>query len=93
MSERTDLSDPLRRKLHDLGLLLGDYLDWLAGQNAQDPDCLLDLAVDALEKARRETRAIRRWWMDGFAEMVGPGIILLTAVARRWRRVTLAFWP
>ncbi len=91
MSEREELSGPLRYKLHDLGLLLGDYLDWLKVHGAQDPDCLLDLAVDALEKAPEDACRIDALWMDGFAEMSAQELSLLTAVARRCRDVTLAF--
>ncbi len=50
------LGESLRRKLHDLSLLLQDYLDWLRQHNLQDADSLLDLAADALRNAlRRES--------------------------------------
>ena len=44
-----DLTEPLRRKLRDLALLQRGYLDWLARQNLQDDDCLLDSAARALQ--------------------------------------------
>jgi ATP-dependent helicase/nuclease subunit B len=51
LASRPDFTEPLRRKLRDLALLLRGYLDWLARQNLQDADCLPDLAADALRKA------------------------------------------
>jgi len=44
-----DFTEPLRRKLRDLALLQRGYLDWLARQNLQDADCLLDSAARALQ--------------------------------------------
>ena len=51
LAARPDFTEPLRRKLRDLALLQRGYLDWLAQQNLQDADCLLDLAAAALRKS------------------------------------------
>ena len=50
LASRPDFTEPLRRKLRDLALLQRDYLAWLAQQNLQDADYLLDLAAEALRK-------------------------------------------
>jgi len=52
LAGRPDFTEPLRRKLRDLALLQRDYLAWLAQQDLQDADCLLDLAAEALRKSR-----------------------------------------
>ena len=49
LASAPDLTEPLRRKLRDLALLQRGYLDWLARQNLQDADCLLDSAARALQ--------------------------------------------
>ena len=51
LASRSGFTEPLRRKLRDLALLQRGYLDWLAQQNLQDADCLLDIAAAALRKA------------------------------------------
>lgn len=42
----------LRNKLHDMGLLLSGYLEWLAEHELGDGDCLLDLAASKLRELR-----------------------------------------
>ncbi|MGA2556797.1 MAG: hypothetical protein ABSG04_11055 [Verrucomicrobiota bacterium] len=54
-----DFTEPLRRKLRDLALLQRGYLDWLARQNLQDADCLLDSAARALQPSTITQSAIR----------------------------------
>jgi ATP-dependent helicase/nuclease subunit B len=51
LASRPEFTEPLRRKLRDLALLQRGYLDWLAQQNLQDADCLLDLATEALRRS------------------------------------------
>jgi ATP-dependent helicase/nuclease subunit B len=49
LASRPDFTEPLRRKLHDLAILQSGYQDWLARQDLQDADRLLDAARDALK--------------------------------------------
>ena len=94
LSERTELAEPLRRKLHDLALLLADYNQWLADRQLQDTDSLLEAATSALSRAENAAPGeplAEKLWMDGFAEMTPREISLLAAVSRRCGEVTLAF--
>src|SRR5580658_8598245 len=50
LAAQGDLSDSLQRKLHDLSVLLGDYLEWLQRRSLQDAECLLELAAAALKR-------------------------------------------
>lgn len=91
LSERREFPEAVRRKLHDLGLVLGDYMSWLEKHQAQDPDCLLALAAETLEQTPAGGFPVTALWMDGFAEMSAGEFALLTAVARRCDKLTLAF--
>jgi ATP-dependent helicase/nuclease subunit B len=91
LAAQADLSEALRRKLHDLCVLLGDYLDWLQRHSLQDAECLLDLAADALKRAEPFAFQVSALWLDGFAEMTPAELDLLAAVAARCDKVTLAF--
>jgi ATP-dependent helicase/nuclease subunit B len=88
---QSDLPDSLRRKLHDLAVLLGDYLDWLQQRDLQDAECLLDLATTALKRMKAATTLASALWLDGFAEMTPPEMDLLAAVAARCEKATVAF--
>lgn len=96
-AERPGLAVPLNHKLHDLALMLGAYLDWLAAHGLQDSSCLLDLAAEALRaapppSAREESPlALGGLWLDGFAEMTPQELGLLTALLPFCERATLAF--
>jgi ATP-dependent helicase/nuclease subunit B len=91
LAAQIDLSESLRRKLHDLSVLLGDYLAWLQHRSLQDAECLLDLAAAALKRADSPAPLASALWLDGFAEMTPPELDLLAAVAARCEKVTLAF--
>ena len=91
IAAQTGLSDSLRHKLHDLAVLLADYLEWLQHRSLQDAECLLDLATAALKRADSTAPLASALWLDGFAEMTPPELDLLAAVAARCERVTLAF--
>ncbi|HWD21010.1 MAG TPA: PD-(D/E)XK nuclease family protein [Verrucomicrobiae bacterium] len=91
LAARTELNPALRRKLHDLGLLLEDYLAWLEQHRVHDPECLLDLATRALEKTEPGAFPVAALWLDGFAEMSAQEVALLAAVAPHGQDVTLAF--
>ena len=91
LAAQADLSESLRRKLHDLSVLLGDYLDWLQQRSLQDAECLLDLATAALKRAASPAPRFAALWLDGFADMTPPEMDLLAAVAARCDKVTLAF--
>ena len=93
LASRDDLSDALRRKLNDLALLQGAYVEWLAQQKLQDADCVLDLAARALEtsSAKRPTLAVAGIWLDGFGELPPQELNLLAALAPRCEKMTLAF--
>jgi len=91
LASRPGLAGPLRRKLRDLSLLLGDYLQWLRKNNLQDADCLLDLAANALQQAPTECPFISGLWLDGFAEMTPQELTLLADLAPSCEKLTLAF--
>ena len=91
LAAQADLSESLRRKLHDLAVLLGDYLEWLKQRSLQDSECLLDFATAALKRADTKTPFASTLWLDGFAEMTPPELDLLAAVAARCEKATLAF--
>jgi ATP-dependent helicase/nuclease subunit B len=104
LASRPDLTGPLRRKLRDFALLQRGYLDWVAQQNLQDADCLLDLATSALQAAMtkplRVESAIRNpqsaisifsLWLDGFGELTPQELGLLAALAPCCQKMTLAF--
>jgi len=91
LSTQSDLSESLRRKLHDLSVLLTDYLEWLKRRSLQDAECLLDLAAGALKLADATLPLAAALWLDGFAEMTPPELDLLAAVSARCEKATLAF--
>jgi ATP-dependent helicase/nuclease subunit B len=91
LAHRAAVPGSLRRKLHDLSLLLGDYLDWLRKNNLQDADCLLDLAAELAGKIPREGAIISGLWLDGFAELTPQELTLITALAPLCEKMTLAF--
>jgi ATP-dependent helicase/nuclease subunit B len=97
LAGRADLAVPLNHKLHDLGLLLQAYLDWLATHGLQDSSCLLDLAAEALRAAppssapEKPAFVLGGLWLDGFAEMTAQELDLLTALLPFCERATLAF--
>ena len=83
----------LDHKLHDLGLLLQAYLDWLDAHRLQDGDRWLDLAADALRGRNGpfQTNWIEGLWLDGFAQMTPQERSLLAALVGHCDRATLAF--
>jgi len=84
----------LADKLHDLALLLRAYRDWLKEHQLQDPNCLLDLATEALrvQTARRErSLCFGGLWLDGFAEMTPQELDFLARLTPLCARATLAF--
>jgi ATP-dependent helicase/nuclease subunit B len=91
LSNRADTAEPLRRKLRDLSLLLGDYMAWLEKNNLKDVDCLLDLATLELLKAGAKAFSIAGLWLDGFGEMTPQELALLAALAPSCQEATLAF--
>ncbi len=91
LASAPNLTEPLRRKLGDLALLLRGYLDWLARQNLQDADCLLDSAARALRGEAASAFFLSALWLDGFGELTPQELSLLAALAPRCREMTLAF--
>jgi len=91
LAAQNGLSESLRRKLHDLSVLLADYLEWLQRRSLQDAECLLGLAAEALNRASTAPPLASELWLDGFAEMTPPELDLLAAVAARCDKATLAF--
>jgi ATP-dependent helicase/nuclease subunit B len=91
LAAQSGLSDSLRRKLHDLSVLLGDYLAWLQERSLQDAERLLDLAAAALQRNDSPAPLASALWLDGFAEMTPPELDLLAAAAARCQQATLAF--
>lgn len=90
LSDQSVLPESLRWKLADWAGLLSAYQEWLKASGLEDPSELAWQAVAALGDGKADP-----WfdevWMDGFAEMTPAEIALLAAVARRARRVTVAF--
>jgi ATP-dependent helicase/nuclease subunit B len=94
LSARPDLRRELQAKLHDLALLFEAYTNWLAENELQDGNRLLDAATDALRSTfdpRPSTLCIQSLWLDGFAEMTPQELNLLAAILPRCDRATLAF--
>jgi ATP-dependent helicase/nuclease subunit B len=91
LASRGGLAESLRRKLHDLSVLLADYLEWLQRHSLQDAERLLDLAAAALKRSPPAAPLASALWLDGFAEMTPPELDLLAAVAPRCEKLTLAF--
>ncbi len=91
LAAQPDLSETLRHKLHDLSILLEDYLAWLQRRSLQDAECLLGLASNALKGAGSPSPLASALWLDGFAEMTPAELDLLAAAAARCDNVTLAF--
>jgi ATP-dependent helicase/nuclease subunit B len=94
IENQTEFGTRIVAKLHDLGLLLNAYREWLEEHQLQDPDSLLELAsseLNRLIKGGKRSLAIRGLWMDGFAEMTLPEIDLLAAVLSSSDSATLAF--
>ena len=57
-------------KLHDLALLLGAYLQWLDENELQDPNGRLELAVQVVKQAVRQSQfRFGGFWLDGFSEL------------------------
>ncbi|HEY1174125.1 MAG TPA: PD-(D/E)XK nuclease family protein [Verrucomicrobiae bacterium] len=81
-------------KLHDIGIILRAYSDWLKQHKLNDVSALLDLASDALKQAAREaggTFQLGGLWMDGFAEMTPQELHLLATFLPLCEHATLAF--
>ena len=91
LAAQAGLSESLRRKLHDLSILLEDYLEWLQRRSLQDAECLLGLAAAALKRAGPAAAPASELWLDGFAELTPPELDLLAAAAARCHKATLAF--
>jgi ATP-dependent helicase/nuclease subunit B len=94
LSARPDLRHELQDKLHDLALLFDAYTNWLAENELQDGNRLLDAATEALRSKsaiRNLQFAIQSLWLDGFAEMTPQELDLLAAILPRCDRATLAF--
>src|SRR5262249_43890027 len=89
----------LSSKLHDLALLLDNYLAWLAAHNLQDVNCVLSAATEALKSPKSKvqgpksdaTKMIGGLWLDGFAELSAQELALLSALAPHCEHATLAF--
>jgi ATP-dependent helicase/nuclease subunit B len=94
LSARPGLRRELQDKLHDLALLFESYTNWLAENELQDTNYLLDFATEALRSKsviRDPKSAIQSLWLDGFAEMTPQELDLLAAILPRCDHATLAF--
>jgi len=92
LAAKESLPQVLRRKLHDLGLLLEAYTNWLTDHRLRDVDCLLELAAQQLKTGlAKNALNIEGIWLDGFAEMTPQELELLTAIAPHCGELTLAF--
>jgi ATP-dependent helicase/nuclease subunit B len=85
-------SGGLSLKLHDLALLLENYLGWLQAHELQDVDCLMAAATGVLKSQTGKRKLeIGNLWLDGFAELSSQELDLLTALVPHCRQATLAF--
>ena len=96
LAESEHLATRIRYKLHDIALLYQNYQSWIDNKQLHDPDCLLDMAADALRTLGRSNHAsIPFWlgglWMDGFAALTPQERQLLTLLAPLSKKTTLAF--
>ncbi|HUZ08455.1 MAG TPA: hypothetical protein VMV89_13335, partial [Candidatus Paceibacterota bacterium] len=94
LAQNQNLRAGLRDKLDDLALLHEQYSRWLAGNDLQDGNHLLDLATGALRdqfKIQNSKLKIEGLWLDGFAEMTPQELDLLAAVIPFCESATLAF--
>ncbi|MCC6233558.1 MAG: PD-(D/E)XK nuclease family protein [Verrucomicrobiales bacterium] len=89
-AQRLGDGSSLALKLADLALLLRKYQEWLRERGLHDPDSLVELAAEALQRpgTRFDPQGL---WLDGFAEMTPQEIDLLQAAAQRTHHVTAAF--
>ncbi|MBL6765377.1 MAG: PD-(D/E)XK nuclease family protein [Verrucomicrobiae bacterium] len=90
----------LRQKLHDIGLIMSGYRDWLDERGLKDVDEVLDMAAAGLRRLEIPSRLDRKQpppillaglWLDGFAEMTPQESDLLAAILPYCERSTLAF--
>jgi ATP-dependent helicase/nuclease subunit B len=89
----------LSSKLHDLALLLENYLAWLEGYGLLDVNCLLSAATEALKSSKSKiqspkldgSKMIGGLWLDGFAELSAQELSLLAALVPHCEHATLAF--
>jgi ATP-dependent helicase/DNAse subunit B len=79
----------LRQKLHDIGLIMSGYRDWLDERGLKDVDEVLDMAAAGLRRLEIPSRLDRKQpppillaglWLDGFAEMTPQESDLLAAI-------------
>jgi ATP-dependent helicase/nuclease subunit B len=96
LARHGDMPATLGNKLHDFALLLRAYLDWLAANQLQDANCLLDVATALLRSSHQPSTInyqlqISGLWLDGFAEMTPQEIDFLAALVPLCERATLAF--
>ena len=92
LADNKNLRAELRDKLRDLALLHERYSTWLAENNLQDANRLLDAAAEMF-RANSGNTALRisALWMDGFAEMTLQELDLLAAIVPFCEQTTLAF--
>jgi ATP-dependent helicase/nuclease subunit B len=94
LAQNQNLRAGLRDKLDDLALLHEQYSRWLAGNDLQDGNHLLDLAAGALRdqfKIQNSKLKIEGLWLDGFAEMTPQELDLLASIIPCCEKATLAF--
>ncbi|HTX21579.1 MAG TPA: PD-(D/E)XK nuclease family protein [Candidatus Aquilonibacter sp.] len=104
LAQNKNLRAELRDKLADLALLHENYSGWLAENELQDANRLLDVATEALKKSVKcEVRSAgaavtshfpllaSHLFLDGFAEMTPQELDLLAAIVPFCENATLAF--
>jgi ATP-dependent helicase/nuclease subunit B len=92
-------SGGLSSKLHDLALLLENYLKWLATHGLLDVNCMLSAATEALKSPTSNIQGPRfgassmigGLWLDGFAELSSQELALLATLVPHCQHATLAF--
>ncbi len=88
------LSQPrLRRKIHDLAVLLDEYQSWIKSKKILDTDHSLDQVIQAVRDWHRshpQQTLIQQIWLDGFTDLPPQHFELLSALADVTEQMTFA---
>jgi ATP-dependent helicase/nuclease subunit B len=87
----TVTNEGLSLKLHDLGVLLQEYTEWLETHELLDDNAVLAAACEALRKAEPGQKLAHALWVDGFADLSRQEATFVAALARHCDRTTMTF--
>ncbi|HEX3799190.1 MAG TPA: PD-(D/E)XK nuclease family protein [Verrucomicrobiae bacterium] len=89
LAEDVNAVESLSSKLHDLAMLLRDYLGWLHAHQLQDADCVLDIATQTLREGGRIE--IGGLWLDGFHALSPQELGMLAEILPHSAAATITF--